>query len=85
MRNGAPIAAKLGFCLVALALLIGATGGLALLELRQVNTAASDLRDVRVPATDTLGAIGINFMRQRVNISRLLTADTPEFRAEVTG
>ncbi len=85
MRNGLSIATKLGLCLVALALLIGATGGLALLELRRVNTAASDLRDVRVPATDTLGSIGINFMRQRVNISRLLTADTPEFRTQVAG
>ncbi|KMO17401.1 chemotaxis protein [Methylobacterium indicum] len=85
MRGGVSIATKLGLCLAALALLIGATGGLALLELRRVNTAASDLRDVRVPATDILGSIGINIMRQRVNASRLLTADTPEFRTQVAG
>jgi methyl-accepting chemotaxis protein len=85
MRNGLSIAAKLGLCLVALVLLIGATSGLSLTELRRVNTAAADLRDVRVPATDTLGWIGINIMRQRVNGSRLITADTPELRAEVAG
>ncbi|AWN50786.1 methyl-accepting chemotaxis protein [Methylobacterium sp. 17Sr1-1] len=85
MRNGVSIAAKLGLCLAALVLLIGATSGLSLTELSRVNTAASDLRDVRVPATDTLGWIGINIMRQRVNGSRLITADTPELRAEVAG
>ncbi|MET7242802.1 methyl-accepting chemotaxis protein [Methylobacterium sp. EM32] len=85
MRNGVSIAAKLGLCLAALVLLIGATSGLSLAELRRVNTAAADLRDVRVPATDTLGWIGINIMRQRVNGSRLITADTPELRAEVAG
>ncbi|WFS09033.1 methyl-accepting chemotaxis protein [Methylobacterium sp. 391_Methyba4] len=83
MRPGISIAAKLGFCLAALAVLIAATSGLSLTELRSVNATAAELRDVRVPATDALGRIGVIIMRQRVNGGRLITADTPELRTEV--
>ncbi|MCJ2072788.1 methyl-accepting chemotaxis protein [Methylobacterium sp. J-030] len=85
MRNGLSIATKLGSCLAALVLLIAATSGLSLEELRRVATTAGELRDVRVPATDMLGGIGINVMRQRVNGNRLITADTPQQRALVEG
>jgi methyl-accepting chemotaxis protein len=85
MRNGWSITAKLGVCLAALVLLIAATSGLSLAELRRVAVTAGELRDVRVPATDTLGWIGINIMRQRVNGNRLITADTPEQRTLVEG
>jgi methyl-accepting chemotaxis protein len=84
MRTGISIAAKLGFCLAALVLLIAATSGLSLAELRSVNATAAELRDVRVPATDALGRIGVLIMRQRVNGGRLITADTPELRTDVT-
>jgi methyl-accepting chemotaxis protein len=83
MRAGISIAAKLGLCLAALVLLIAATSGLSLAELGRIESAAAQLRDTRIPATDALGRIGINFMRQRVNAVRLITADTPELRAEV--
>lgn len=83
MRPSISIAAKLGFCLAALAVLIAATSGLSLTELRSVNATAAELRDVRVPATDVLGRIGVIIMRQRVNGGRLITADTPELRTEV--
>ncbi|XYD08730.1 methyl-accepting chemotaxis protein [Methylobacterium sp. NMS12] len=83
MRAGISIAAKLGLCLAALVLLIAATSGLSLAELGRIESAAAQLRDTRVPATDALGRIGINFMRQRVNAVRLITADTPALRAEV--
>ncbi|MDE4915417.1 methyl-accepting chemotaxis protein [Methylobacterium sp. 092160098-2] len=83
MRPSISIAAKLGFCLAALAVLIAATSGLSLTELRSVNATAAELRDVRVPATDALGRIGVIIMRQRVNGGRLITADTPELRTEV--
>ncbi|KIU36615.1 chemotaxis protein [Methylobacterium radiotolerans] len=84
MRAGISIAAKLGLCLAALVLLIAATSGLSLAELGRIESAAAQLRDTRIPATDALGRIGINFMRQRVNAVRLITADTPELRAEVS-
>ncbi|SFE68365.1 methyl-accepting chemotaxis protein [Methylobacterium sp. 13MFTsu3.1M2] len=83
MRAGISIAAKLGLCLAALVLLIAATSGLSLAELGRIESAAAQLRDTRIPATDALGRIGINFMRQRVNAVRLITADTPALRAEV--
>jgi methyl-accepting chemotaxis protein len=83
MRTGISIAAKLGSCLAALFLLIAATSGLSLSELRSVNATAAELRDVRVPTTDSLGRIGVLIMRHRVNGGRLITADTPELRAEV--
>ena len=83
MRAGISISAKLGLCLAALVLLIAATSGLSLAELGRIESAAAQLRDTRIPATDALGRIGINFMRQRVNAVRLITADTPELRAEV--
>ncbi|KAA0124071.1 methyl-accepting chemotaxis protein [Methylobacterium sp. P1-11] len=83
MRSGISIAAKLGLCLAALVVLIAATSGLSLAELGRIESAAAQLRDTRIPATDALGRIGINFMRQRVNAVRLITADTPELRAEV--
>ncbi|WP_457105480.1 methyl-accepting chemotaxis protein [Methylobacterium sp. P5_C11] len=83
MRTGISIAAKLGGCLAALVLVIAATSGLSLSELRSVNATAAELRDVRVPTTDALGRIGVLIMRQRVNGGRLITADTPELRAEV--
>ena len=85
MTTGISIAAKLGSCLAALVVLIIATSGLSLIQLHRVNVAAGELRDVRVPATDTLGWIGINFMRQRVNGTRLITADSPEQRTLVEG
>ncbi|MCJ2018082.1 MULTISPECIES: methyl-accepting chemotaxis protein [unclassified Methylobacterium] len=84
MRTGISIAAKLGACLAALILLIAATSGLSLAELHSVNATAAELRDVRVPATDALGRMGVLIMRQRVNGGRLITADTPELRAEVS-
>ncbi|MCJ2055217.1 methyl-accepting chemotaxis protein [Methylobacterium sp. J-048] len=85
MRTGISIAAKLGACLAGLVLLIVATCGLSLAELRGIDATAAQLRDVRVPATDALGWIGINIMRQRVNAGRLITADTPEQRTLVEG
>jgi methyl-accepting chemotaxis protein len=85
MRTGISIAAKLGLCLVTLVLLIVATCALSLAELRRIDAAAARLRDARIPTTDSLGRIGINFMRQRVNAGRLITADTPALRSEVTG
>ncbi|MEE7448341.1 methyl-accepting chemotaxis protein [Methylobacterium radiotolerans] len=84
MRAGISIAAKLGLCLAALVVLIAATSGLSLAELGRIESSAAQLRDTRIPATDALGRIGINFMRQRVNAVRLITADTPELRAEVS-
>jgi methyl-accepting chemotaxis protein len=84
MRTRISIAAKLGACVAALVLLIAATGGVSLAELRSVNATAAELRDVRVPATDALGRIGVLVMRQRVNGGRLITADTAELRTEVS-
>ena len=84
MRTGISIATKLGLCVAALFLLIAATSGLSLSELRSVNATAAELRDVRVPTTDALGRIGVIIMRQRVNGGRLITADTPELRADVS-
>ena len=84
MFNRMSIAGKLGACLTVMVLLLAATGGLSLSELRGVNATAADLRDLRVPATDTLGRIGVLTMRLRTNGIRLITADTAGLRAEVT-
>ena len=83
MRSSITIATKLGLSLAALVLLIVATYVLALAELRSVNTTAAEMRDVRLPATDTLGRIGILVMQLRVNGGRLITADTDDLRASV--
>ncbi|MEL6064422.1 MULTISPECIES: methyl-accepting chemotaxis protein [unclassified Methylobacterium] len=83
MRAGITIATKLGLSLAALVLLIVATYVLALAELRSVNTTAAEMRDVRLPATDTLGRIGILVMQLRVNGGRLITADTDDLRIAV--
>ena len=83
MRSSITIATKLGLSLAALVLLIVATYVLALAELRSVNTTAAEMRDVRLPATDTLGRIGILVMQLRVNGGRLITADTDELRTAV--
>ncbi len=85
MRKGLSIATKLGLCLAALALLIGATGGLALLELR---------RSTRRPRTcATSGCRPPTSSDRSASTScasgstprRLLTADTPDFRTQVAG
>ncbi|MDP4025809.1 methyl-accepting chemotaxis protein [Methylobacterium sp. NEAU 140] len=83
MRNGMSIAAKLGLCLAMMVVLIAALGGLSLAGLREVNTTAASLRDARVPATDSLGRIGVLVMRLRTNGIRLITAADPALKAEV--
>ena len=83
MRASITIATKLGLSLAALVLLIVATYILALAELRSVNSNAADMQDIRLPATDTLGRIGILVMQLRVNGGRLITADTDQLRVDV--
>ncbi|UMY17998.1 methyl-accepting chemotaxis protein [Methylobacterium organophilum] len=76
---------KLGLCFALLFLLVAVQGGTSLHGLDTLNAAARDLRDTRLPATQTLGKIQVLVLRQRVNGGRLITADTPALRHEVAG
>ncbi|GAB6845224.1 methyl-accepting chemotaxis protein [Methylorubrum rhodinum] len=77
------IRGKLGACFGVLVLLVVSFGAFSLWELRQVNEAARELRDHRLPVTQILAKIQVAVLRLRVNGGRLITADTPALRAEV--
>ncbi len=77
------IRGKLGAGFGVMVALVAGLGMLSLWEMRQVHAAAEDLRALRLPATQRLGKIQVLVLRQRVNGGRLITADTPNLRAEV--
>jgi methyl-accepting chemotaxis protein len=64
-------------------LLVAGLGGAALMQLRAVNAVAREMRDERVPNVQLLGKIQVLVLRTRTNGARLITADTPELRAEI--
>ncbi|KQP29480.1 chemotaxis protein [Methylobacterium sp. Leaf102] len=64
-------------------LLVAGIGGLALLQLHAVNTVAREMRDERLPNIQLLGKIQVLVLRTRTNGARVITADTPELRAEI--
>jgi methyl-accepting chemotaxis protein len=64
--------------------LVALIGGSALLQLRAVNAVAREMRDERLPNVQLLGKIQVLVLRQRVNGGRLITADTPAARADVS-
>ncbi|MDB5647962.1 methyl-accepting chemotaxis protein [Methylobacterium sp.] len=73
----------LSFGLVAL--LVAGIGGSALMQLRAVNAVAREMRDERLPNVQLLGKLQVLVLRQRVNGGRLITADTPAVRTDVSG
>ena len=77
------ISGKLGACFGLMLVLVVSLGAFSLWELRQVNEAARELRDHRLPVTQILAKIQVAVLRLRVNGGRLITADTPVLRAEV--
>ena len=77
------IGAKVGLCLALIFGLVAALGAVSVRELHAVNGEAAELRDTHLPATQILGKIQVLVLRQRVNGVRIITADTPELRADV--
>ncbi|AWN38894.1 methyl-accepting chemotaxis protein [Methylobacterium radiodurans] len=77
------IGAKVGLGLAIMFGLVAALGALSVRELRAVNGEAAELRDTHLPATQILGKIQVLVLRQRVNGVRIISADTPELRADV--
>jgi methyl-accepting chemotaxis protein len=65
-------------------LLVAGIGVSALVQLRSVNEVAREMRDERVPNVQLLGKIQVLVLRTRTNGARLITADTPELRNEVS-
>ncbi|MBY0256631.1 methyl-accepting chemotaxis protein [Methylobacterium sp.] len=65
-------------------LLVAGIGGSALMQLHAVNEVAREMRDERLPNVQFLGKIQVLVLRQRVNGGRLITADTPALRGDVT-
>ena len=84
MIRTASIGTKLGACFALMVALVVGLGAIALSQLHTVNGAARDLREERLPAAQILGRIQVLVLRQRVNGGRLITADTPALRADVT-
>ncbi|MCJ2036365.1 methyl-accepting chemotaxis protein [Methylobacterium sp. J-068] len=65
-------------------LLVAGIGGSALMQLRAVNAVAREMRDERLPNVQLLGKLQVLVLRQRVNGGRLITADTPAARGDVS-
>ncbi|MGU3360314.1 methyl-accepting chemotaxis protein [Methylobacterium sp. M6A4_1b] len=64
--------------------LVAVIGGSALMQLRAVNAVAREMRDERLPNVQLLGKMQVLVLRTRTNGARLITADTPELRNEVS-
>ncbi|MFD1354108.1 methyl-accepting chemotaxis protein [Methylorubrum suomiense] len=83
MRVSRSIGGQLGVCFALMVALVAGLGAFSLWQMRQVNEAARELRDHRLPITQVLGKIQVAVLRLRVNGGRLITADTPALRQEV--
>ncbi len=73
---------KLIACFSLMLVLICALAGLAYIQIETINRAATDMRATRLPATQALGGIQAATLRIRVNGNRVLSAQTPQLRAD---
>ena len=82
MLESVSIKGKLIACFAIMLALIGGLAELSYHQIETINHVATDLRALRLPATQTLGGIQTMTLRIRVNGNRLLLAKTPQQRAD---
>jgi methyl-accepting chemotaxis protein len=73
---------KLSACFSIMLALICGLAGLAYYQIETINRAATDLRATRLPAAQALNGIQVTTLRIRVNGSRILSAKTPQLKAD---
>ncbi|MDF2599978.1 MAG: methyl-accepting chemotaxis sensory transducer [Methylobacterium brachiatum] len=82
MLESVSIKGKLIACFSIMLALIGGLAALSYHQIETINHVATDLRALRLPATQALGGIQTMTLRIRVNGNRLLLAKTPQQRAD---
>ncbi|MGU3359412.1 methyl-accepting chemotaxis protein [Methylobacterium sp. M6A4_1b] len=82
MRIATSLQGKLIACFSVMLILIFGLAALAYQQIETINSAATELRTARLPATQALGAIQAATLRVRINGGRVLSAKTPQQKAE---
>ena len=82
MLGSISIRGKLIACFGLMFALVLALAGLSFIQMRAMSDAATELGQVRLPAAQALGKIQAETLRIRINGGRLLSAETPQRKAD---